>query len=68
MNKELLLLLTPVAFCHALGHVMSNVSFAAVAVSFTHTIKGIKDFLQKQIIISSPVRTNLLFCKFRGPN
>jgi len=41
MNKELLLLLTPVAFCHALGHVMSNVSFAAVAVSFTHTIKGI---------------------------
>jgi len=45
MNKELLLLLTPVAFCHALGHVMSNVSFAAVAVSFTHTIKGIKHFL-----------------------
>lgn len=40
MDKELLLLLTPVAFCHALGHVMSNVSFAAVAVSFTHTIKG----------------------------
>ncbi|MFS8020850.1 putative sugar phosphate transporter domain-containing protein [Helianthus anomalus] len=33
-------LLTPVAACHALGHVMSNVSFAAVAVSFTHTIKG----------------------------
>lgn len=42
INKELLALLTPVAFCHALGHVMSNVSFAAVAVSFTHTIKGIK--------------------------
>ena len=40
MDKELLLLLTPVALCHALGHVMSNVSFAAVAVSFTHTIKG----------------------------
>lgn len=35
------MLLTPVAFCHALGHVMTNVSFAAVAVSFTHTIKGI---------------------------
>jgi solute carrier family 35 protein E1 len=50
MNKELLLLLTPVAFCHALGHVMSNVSFAAVAVSFTHTIKGIKDFLQKKLL------------------
>lgn len=43
MNKELLGLLTPVAACHALGHVMSNVSFAAVAVSFTHTIKGSKD-------------------------
>lgn len=41
VNKELLGLLTPVAACHALGHVMSNVSFAAVAVSFTHTIKGI---------------------------
>uniref|UniRef100_A0A2P2ML69 Sugar phosphate transporter domain-containing protein n=1 Tax=Rhizophora mucronata TaxID=61149 RepID=A0A2P2ML69_RHIMU len=40
IDKELLVLLTPVAFCHALGHVMSNVSFAAVAVSFTHTIKG----------------------------
>ena len=28
------------ALCHALGHVTSNVSFAAVAVSFAHTIKG----------------------------
>ncbi|KAJ7542079.1 hypothetical protein O6H91_10G088500 [Diphasiastrum complanatum] len=27
INKELLLLLTPVSFCHALGHVMTNVSF-----------------------------------------
>ncbi|KAJ7943355.1 triose phosphate/phosphate translocator, chloroplastic-like [Quillaja saponaria] len=44
INKELLLLLTPVAFCHALGHVMSNVSFAAVAVSFTHTIKALEPF------------------------
>ncbi|CAN1152845.1 Triose phosphate/phosphate translocator TPT, chloroplastic [Linum perenne] len=44
MNKELLLVLTPVAFCHALGHVMSNVSFAAVAVSFTHTIKALEPF------------------------
>ncbi|KAG5521365.1 hypothetical protein RHGRI_033807 [Rhododendron griersonianum] len=41
IDKEQLALLTPVAFCHALGHVMSNVSFAAVAVSFTHTIKGV---------------------------
>lgn len=44
MDKELLLLLTPVSLCHALGHVMSNVSFAAVAVSFTHTIKGTEPF------------------------
>ncbi|KAK1366772.1 hypothetical protein POM88_042333 [Heracleum sosnowskyi] len=40
VNKELLGLLTPVAACHTVGHFMSNVSFAAVAVSFTHTIKG----------------------------
>ncbi|XP_074278773.1 triose phosphate/phosphate translocator, chloroplastic-like [Silene latifolia] len=44
INKEMLLLLSPVAFCHALGHVMSNVSFAAVAVSFTHTIKALEPF------------------------
>ncbi|XP_019229445.1 PREDICTED: triose phosphate/phosphate translocator, chloroplastic-like isoform X1 [Nicotiana attenuata] len=44
INKELLVLLTPVAFCHALGHVMSNVSFATVAVSFTHTIKALEPF------------------------
>ncbi|KAL5759374.1 hypothetical protein ACOSP7_017898 [Xanthoceras sorbifolium] len=44
IDKELLLLLTPVAICHALGHVMSNVSFAAVAVSFTHTIKALEPF------------------------
>lgn len=40
IDSTLLKLLIPVAFCHALGHVTSNVSFAAVAVSFTHTIKG----------------------------
>ncbi|CAL0318202.1 unnamed protein product [Lupinus luteus] len=44
IDKEFLLLLTPVAMCHALGHVMSNVSFAAVAVSFTHTIKALEPF------------------------
>ncbi|KAF9677137.1 hypothetical protein SADUNF_Sadunf08G0076400 [Salix dunnii] len=44
IDKELLVLLTPVAFCHALGHVMSNVSFAAVAVSFTHTVKALEPF------------------------
>ncbi|KAL8249624.1 hypothetical protein R6Q59_006492, partial [Mikania micrantha] len=31
-------------FCHALGHVTSNVLFAAVAVSFTHTIKALEPF------------------------
>lgn len=40
INSNILKLLFPVALCHALGHVTSNVSFAAVAVSFTHTIKG----------------------------
>jgi solute carrier family 35, member E1 len=40
MNGTLLKLLFPVALCHALGHITSNVSFAAVAVSFAHTIKG----------------------------
>ena len=40
VDSNLLKLLIPVAVCHALGHVTSNVSFAAVAVSFTHTIKG----------------------------
>ncbi|XP_027360242.1 triose phosphate/phosphate translocator, chloroplastic-like [Abrus precatorius] len=44
IDKELLVLLTPVAICHALGHVMSNVSFAAVAVSFTHTVKALEPF------------------------
>ncbi|KAF8389718.1 hypothetical protein HHK36_024237 [Tetracentron sinense] len=44
IDKDLLLLLTPVALCHALGHVMSNVSFAAVAVSFTHTVKALEPF------------------------
>ncbi|KAK6149949.1 hypothetical protein DH2020_017474 [Rehmannia glutinosa] len=41
IDSNLLKLLIPVAVCHALGHVTSNVSFAAVAVSFTHTIKGV---------------------------
>lgn len=42
IDSNLLKLLIPVAVCHAIGHVTSNVSFAAVAVSFTHTVKGIK--------------------------
>jgi solute carrier family 35 protein E1 len=40
IDGDLIKLLIPVSICHALGHVMTNVSFAAVAVSFTHTIKG----------------------------
>ncbi|KAK6917608.1 Sugar phosphate transporter domain [Dillenia turbinata] len=44
IDSNLLKLLIPVAVCHALGHVTSNVSFAAVAVSFTHTIKSLEPF------------------------
>ncbi|XP_031474001.1 triose phosphate/phosphate translocator TPT, chloroplastic [Nymphaea colorata] len=44
IDNNLLKLLVPVAVCHALGHVTSNVSFAAVAVSFTHTIKALEPF------------------------
>lgn len=44
IDSKVLKLLVPVAACHALGHVTSNVSFAAVAVSFTHTIKALEPF------------------------
>ncbi|CAO2205006.1 unnamed protein product [Urochloa humidicola] len=44
INSTLLKLLVPVALCHALGHITSNVSFAAVAVSFAHTIKALEPF------------------------
>ncbi|KAK9681989.1 hypothetical protein RND81_10G042000 [Saponaria officinalis] len=44
IDGNLLKLLIPVAVCHALGHVTSNVSFAAVAVSFTHTVKALEPF------------------------
>lgn len=44
IDSNLLKVLIPVAVCHALGHVTSNVSFAAVAVSFTHTIKALEPF------------------------
>ncbi|XP_073149570.1 triose phosphate/phosphate translocator, chloroplastic isoform X1 [Henckelia pumila] len=44
IDSTLLKLLIPVAVCHALGHVTSNVSFAAVAVSFTHTVKALEPF------------------------
>ncbi|KAK2995001.1 hypothetical protein RJ640_030048, partial [Escallonia rubra] len=44
IDSNLLKLLIPVAVCHALGHVTSNISFAAVAVSFTHTVKALEPF------------------------
>ncbi|PKU64917.1 Triose phosphate/phosphate translocator TPT, chloroplastic [Dendrobium catenatum] len=44
IDSKILKLLIPVGICHALGHVTSNVSFAAVAVSFTHTIKALEPF------------------------
>ncbi|URE49203.1 Triose phosphate phosphate translocator [Musa troglodytarum] len=44
IDPNLLKLLIPVAVGHAIGHVTSNVSFAAVAVSFTHTIKALEPF------------------------
>lgn len=44
IDSNLLKLLIPVAVCHAIGHITSNVSFAAVAVSFTHTIKALEPF------------------------
>ncbi|KAL9265136.1 Triose phosphate/phosphate translocator, chloroplastic-like protein [Drosera capensis] len=44
IDSNFLKLLIPVAVCHGLGHVTSNVSFAAVAVSFTHTIKALEPF------------------------
>ncbi|KAL9452460.1 hypothetical protein AB3S75_008283 [Citrus x aurantiifolia] len=44
IDSKLVKLLIPVAVCHALGHVTSNVSFAAVAVSFAHTIKALEPF------------------------
>jgi solute carrier family 35 protein E1 len=44
IDGHLFKMLIPVSICHALGHVMTNVSFAAVAVSFTHTIKALEPF------------------------
>ncbi|MCO5608017.1 hypothetical protein L7F22_062220 [Adiantum nelumboides] len=62
IDKKLLSLLTPVAFCHALGHVMSNVSFAAVAVSFTHTVKALEPFFNaaaSQFILGQQIPLSL---------
>ncbi|KAL5730513.1 hypothetical protein ACHQM5_003320 [Ranunculus cassubicifolius] len=54
--------LIPVAVCHALGHVTSNVSFAAVAVSFTHTIKSLEPFFNasaSQFILGQQIPLSL---------
>ncbi|KAK1693896.1 hypothetical protein QYE76_010593 [Lolium multiflorum] len=44
INSTILKLLLPVAVCHAIGHVTSTVSFAAVSVSFAHTVKALEPF------------------------
>ncbi|KAL8140362.1 hypothetical protein V2J09_006383 [Rumex salicifolius] len=62
IDSNLLKLLIPVAVCHALGHVTSNVSFAAVAVSFTHTIKSLEPFFNasaSQFILGQPIPLTL---------
>ncbi|XP_026382704.1 triose phosphate/phosphate translocator, chloroplastic-like isoform X7 [Papaver somniferum] len=62
MDGNQLKLLIPVAACHALGHVTSNVSFAAVAVSFTHTIKALEPFFNasaSQFILGQPIPITL---------
>ncbi|CAL2251819.1 unnamed protein product [Prunus armeniaca] len=62
IDSNLLKLLIPVAVCHALGHVTSNVSFAAVAVSFTHTIKALEPFFNasaSQFILGQSIPLSL---------
>jgi len=59
--------LTAVAFCHAVGHCLTNVSFAAVAVSFTHTVKtlepvfsSIGSYLANGTVYSLPIYLSLI--------
>ncbi|KAG2615595.1 triose phosphate/phosphate translocator, chloroplastic-like [Panicum virgatum] len=62
MNATVLKQLIPVAVCHAIGHVTSTVSFAAVAVSFAHTIKALEPFFNasaSQFILGQPVPLTL---------
>ncbi|RLN31255.1 triose phosphate/phosphate translocator TPT, chloroplastic-like [Panicum miliaceum] len=62
INSTLLKPLIPVAVCHAIGHVTSTVSFAAVAVSFAHTIKALEPFFNasaSQFILGQPVPLTL---------
>ncbi|KAK3140417.1 hypothetical protein QOZ80_5AG0400680 [Eleusine coracana subsp. coracana] len=58
INSTILKQLIPVAVCHAIGHVTSTVSFAAVAVSFAHTIKALEPFFNaaaSQFVLGQPV-------------
>ncbi|KAL3519818.1 hypothetical protein ACH5RR_017967 [Cinchona calisaya] len=62
IDSNLLKLLIPVAICHAIGHITSNVSFAAVAVSFTHTIKALEPFFNaaaSQFILGQQIPLSL---------
>ncbi|PIA35121.1 hypothetical protein AQUCO_03600055v1 [Aquilegia coerulea] len=62
LDSNQLKALIPVAVCHALGHVTSNVSFAAVAVSFTHTIKSLEPFFNasaSQFILGQQIPLSL---------
>ncbi|KAG5395189.1 hypothetical protein IGI04_025152 [Brassica rapa subsp. trilocularis] len=62
INSDILKVLIPVAVCHAIGHVTSNVSFAAVAVSFTHTIKALEPFFNasaSQFLLGQPIPITL---------
>ena len=42
ITKEEFKLIFPPAFMHAAGHVAANLSFAAVAISLTHTVKTLE--------------------------
>ncbi|XP_065879187.1 triose phosphate/phosphate translocator, chloroplastic isoform X2 [Euphorbia lathyris] len=62
IDSKLLGVLIPVAVCHAIGHVTSNISFAAVAVSFTHTIKALEPFFNasaSQFILGQSIPLSL---------
>ena len=66
-DKEFLKAVTLPSFLHAFGHCLTNVSFAAVAVSLTHTIKTLEpvfsaagSFLVSGTVYAFPVYLALL--------
>ena len=66
-DKEFLAAVTLPSFLHAFGHCLTNVSFAAVAVSLTHTIKTLEpvfsaagSFLVSGTVYAWPVYLALL--------